>query len=710
MASEQLARRENTTVEREIHVEKDRVPKMATHFEHLAEQARESDLTGGKDTPQGSIEALQGGEYRKDHAGKAIGDVGGPAKTRETHELGTHFESLSDIKGERDSHHHAANVIGNNESEKAMRKRDQAHTGVRDVGKFEMKTEGGGEQAINRGNREELESHHRAANVIGSKESEKTTRERDQVRGGVRDVGKFEMKTEGEGDQALNRGNREELDKQTREVTTAREVDKERGRENKGQAVAEKGRTKEEKEAARGSRVGTENEGARATAVITCTIEKGGEGRAREEDIPKVSERSTRKEISKDQTQQSLQERYERAKQAASETLSNTTQTAQERASKAKDAAMEKATQAKDATLEKGQQGYEATKGTISSVMEKTAPVAEKAKEYTVQAAVKAKNAGGTTAQYVGETAVKAKDVTVESGKTAAEYAGKLAADLKDKATAAGWAAAHFSTEKTVEGTKAAAHVVEGAAGYAGQKASELASKSVGAVKGLAASAGETAKEYTARKKEEAQRELEAKKASQPQEGIGETVSQYAQKVQPSEGSPQQEGTGGSVLTAIGETVGNVGEKIKKPFQSINGSGTREKGSDKSAGEQGQGQQGNGSQTLTCFGEKLGDAAQRMKEPLDKITEGGGQVLEAVTETVGEIGETMIKPAERVQEHGLEGQQEGGMLSAIGETIVEIAQTTKVMVAGEGQGVTRQSVGSQSRLTARSKHDGSQSA
>lgn len=92
-----MARRENTTAERKIHIVKNRVPKTITRFEYLAEHAKESDVAGGKEkeTPQGSIQELQGGEYRRDHAGKAIGDVGGRGKARETHELGPEFESLA---------------------------------------------------------------------------------------------------------------------------------------------------------------------------------------------------------------------------------------------------------------------------------------------------------------------------------------------------------------------------------------------------------------------------------------------------------------------------------------------------------------------------------------------------------------------------------------------------------------------------------------
>ncbi|XP_047153385.1 seed biotin-containing protein SBP65-like [Vigna umbellata] len=501
MASQQLSRRENTTTERRVHLDKDTVPNMATHFENLAGKTNKSGIDENRKEPP---QALQGGNQVKERAGKATGDVGGRRKVKGEDPK----EKVSD---------HAANVVGNEERE--------GYGGVRDVGKFEMKTEGG------------------------------DGRKKD----------------------------REELETRTREVKGRTQ----RRRENEGQVVAEKGR---------GVKLG-----ASATTANASTLEKcdSNSRRLREES---ESEKSTLEQVSNSRDHDSidLKKRCERAKQAASETLNSAAQIA---------------TQAKDATVEKGQQGCAVTKDTISSaantVSEKTAPVAEKAKGYTFQVTEKAKSAGGTTARYVGEKAAQAKDVAVEGGKSAAGYAAKVAADLKDRAPVVGWAAAHFSTEMTVEGTKVAAHVVEGAAGYAGQKAAELASKSVGAVKVLAASAGESAKGYTARKKEEAQRELKAKRASQlaeerQSEGMGETVIQNAEKPKEGGGSSQQEGTGSDVLTEIGETESNVGAKVKKPFDG----GTKEESGSETSGGQEEGKDVSG-QTLKSTDEKLGDAAQR---------------------------------------------------------------------------------------------------
>lgn len=58
MSSEQVSRRrENTTSEREIYVETDKVPKMTIHFESLAEKARASDPAGWEETPHGKAQA-----------------------------------------------------------------------------------------------------------------------------------------------------------------------------------------------------------------------------------------------------------------------------------------------------------------------------------------------------------------------------------------------------------------------------------------------------------------------------------------------------------------------------------------------------------------------------------------------------------------------------------------------------------------------------
>ncbi|XP_028778222.1 seed biotin-containing protein SBP65-like [Neltuma alba] len=696
MASEQMSRRENTTTERDVHVEKNRVPKMTTHFEHLAEQVKE-----GSDTPQGSIQELQGGEYRKQHGGRAIGDIGGTGKTRETHELGPHFESLADkVKGDKQE---------NKESYAAKARNNAPHS---NVGKFEVKA---GENKDSAGeargrNQSELESRTRVVNTGRPTESAVQK----QIRESRGQVEAEKGRRDSRGQVGAEKGRRESRGQVGAEVG--------RSLENRGEArIREESR---EEKLGRGTegevkgRVGVKTQG--PTAVITCTIEGGEkeeigrgareleaarerakleENRGRGGDQEKESQ-STLGDISKYRGQvqentmeamRAAQDRYERAKQAASETVGSTTQTAQEKAAKARETAMEKAAQAKDVTqdkaaqaaqmaaqakdytlekaaqakdvtLEKGQQGYAIAKDAISSAT-------GTASDYTSQAAEKAKSAGSTTTQYIGEKAGQAKDVTVETGKTAAEYAGKVAADLKDKATVAGWTAAHYSTEMTVEGTKAAANIVQGTAGYAANVAGEIASKSLDAVKGLASKAGDTAKDYTARKKEEAKKDYVTKKASQPQEQGQQRGGGEGGMLQNISGTFQQGGGQTKEGGGIGETIGQYAQSTKETI----------------------------GQYAQSTKETVGDIAQTMKKPLDTVAQGGGEVMEAVGETVGEIGQTMIKPAERASEQVPKGQAGSGVIDAIGETIAEIAQTTKTMVVGDNEieAGSKQSIGSE---------------
>ncbi|XVF58614.1 hypothetical protein PTKIN_Ptkin07bG0080600 [Pterospermum kingtungense] len=217
------------------------------------------------------------------------------------------------------------------------------------------------------------------------------------------------------------------------------------------------------------------------------------------------------------------------------EAKDNVVQGAQNVALQAKDTILESAkrtSETKDVATEKIQHGYVATKDSLVSagktVVDYTAPKAAQAKDYALQTAVKAKDTAvdvsKNIASYAGEKAIATKDVTIEKGKGVAELAGEVAVDVKDKAVAAGWHAAHYTTEKAVEGTKVAAGVVEGVAEYAGHKAVEIASKPLGAAKEAAAAAGETMIQYTARKKEESERELEAKRSSTKiQQGIDES-------------------------------------------------------------------------------------------------------------------------------------------------------------------------------------------
>ncbi|XP_004487170.1 seed biotin-containing protein SBP65 [Cicer arietinum] len=663
MASEQLSRREiTTTTEREVPVEKDKVPKIATHFEHLSVK--------DKEPPHGTVDAFQQNEINKDHAGKAIGDIGGTGKTRETHELGSNFDSLSDR---------------NNKQNAATKDR--------------------GEERF----------------------------------GGVRDVGNFEVESKGNNNNK-SLGDREQLDRRTKVVTGTPQHNKPTKTElGTGQVVAEKATKGEQNFGTGRLGYGAENERAISEKNAAEQRERERAREAKEEE----EKRLTLEEISKyrNQAQENAmeaisgaQERYEEAKKPTNETLTNTTQTAQgkeatkDTVSCAAKTAAEKAAQAKNATIEKSQQGYEATKDTVSSAAK--------------TAAEKAAQAKNTTIEKGQQGYVATKDTVSSVAKTAAEYVSPVAektktvvVDLKDKATAAGWTAAHYSTQLTVDGTKAAANVVEGAARYAAPKAAELAAKSVDVVKGLAASAGESAKEFTARKKEESWREYEAKRASQPlqegeyiptSEGIGENVSNYTQKMVPTgeriqaqgPGNQVDQGRGSNVVSSIGETVGKLGEKVKKPIENMTSSGN-------------QVDQGGGSNVVSGIGETVGKLGEKVKKPIENVIssgeeknlesteqgKGGSDVLGAVKETVSDIGNNMIKSGDnKVVERGVTQEGQGGVLDAIGETIAEIAHTTKVIVVGEGDveekqnKVSMKNIGSESRSkNDNAKHEAYQS-
>ncbi|KAK7263728.1 hypothetical protein RJT34_31322 [Clitoria ternatea] len=364
----------------------------------------------------------------------------------------------------------------------------------------------------------------------------------------------------------------------------------------------------------------------------------------------------------------SAQERYEREKQASSEAQKFATQKEKNIQAKEKPEAQlkevtrEKGQQGHLSPQDKGQHGYDAAKGTVGDVI---------------------KSAGDT----IGEKAAQAKEVTVETGKSAAEVAG----DLKDRASVAGWSAAHYSAEMTVEGTKAVTNVVKGVAEYAGQKASEFAGKSVDTAKGLAASAGENAKEYTARKKGEAERDLEAKREAQNQEFKERpSAKTTVESFQRGQGLEEQDQGGKILHHQSGQVQGQVGKGSNVFATSENTAGK--------TFQETQGLQGKASEAMASIGETLGSVAQTVKKPLNKATEGGREVLGAVGETVVEIGENMMKPAQKVQQHGDQGKG-GGMLNAIGETIAEIAETTKVMVAGEGETVSRDRIGSEATIS-----------
>ncbi|TMW98712.1 hypothetical protein EJD97_003614 [Solanum chilense] len=327
------------------------------------------------------------------------------------------------------------------------------------------------------------------------------------------------------------------------------------------------------------------------------------------------------------------EERYEKAKGMGGSTLQNVKEStthgigaaAAEKGAQAKDTitqGLQKGTQyiaektgaAKDVAVEKGQQAYAATKDTLSGAGQTAAESAQRAKDYTMQKTgdtkdytmqktgeakdyvaektgeIKEQSKGA--ASYVGEKAAQVKDVTLETGKGAVGYAGKVAETVKDKTVVAGWGVAHFTAEKAADATKAIAGVTSTVAGYAGgttvaakdlvvdagKKTVGFAEDTLAAAKDFVVSAEESAAEYAARKKAEAERELEAKKLQEHTKEenrggskIDEKERGFKSKEETEESYFEEHGGGGKesskpvegaavVLQAIGETIVEIGK------------------------------------------------------------------------------------------------------------------------------------------------------
>ncbi|XVE83523.1 hypothetical protein DITRI_Ditri16bG0094400 [Diplodiscus trichospermus] len=488
MASDQVSRRENTTTEREIYIEKERVPKMTNRFESLVEKARDSDVAGAKQNPH---------EKNGNTAGHAFGV---DQNARDRHE----FESLAGKVGDMN-----VSAVIVTESDEARKEREK------------------------------------------------------QVRG------KIEASGEKQRGSSSERGGRDESHKETSD---------------------------------KGAEFVGSDEGGNKPEQLS---------------LQEISKLRASAQQNSAETIRAAEERYNKAKESAKQGLNTVGEHAKEKDAEAKDTDIQgaqhniledtKGSETNDNAAEKIQHGYAATKDTLVSAgkttLDYTVPKAEQAKDYALEKAVKAKdtafNVTKNIANYAEEKAVATKDVTIEKGKEAAELAGKVAVDVKDKAVATSWSAAHYTTEKAVEGTKVAARAVEGVAEYAGHKAAEIAAKPLGAAKEAAAAAGESMKEYTARKKEEAERELVAKRSTETQ-----------------------------------ETEESSQEKENKEQESL-----------------------------------VGEAKNQMK--------GVARTVQSATEKT--LGGLTVEEEEEKEE---EEESETGVLGAIGETIVEIAQTTKELVIG----------------------------
>ncbi|XVF34522.1 hypothetical protein REPUB_Repub18cG0066100 [Reevesia pubescens] len=668
MASDQVSRGENTTTERDIYVEKDKAPTMTTHFESLAEKARdESDhVTAGKETPHErtanvTVAHVFGADqnprarHEFDSLSGKVGDMNVPAL------IVTKKEVNPKEKGEELNTHQAksGSIAGDKEADKARKVREK---------QLEGRT--GGPFAIGKF---EVESLKDQKGMTGNEERESSGKEKDN---GAKLGGSEEGGGEKQVQLSLEEISKLRAQAQQNETETIRAAEE---RYNRATESASQG----------------------PKTVADYAKEKGSE--AKESILLQSTQYATEKGAqATDNVRQVAQQVAEKGAQAKDTVLQGTQHVAVQAkdtilddAKKTSQYISEKGIETKDTAAEKIRQGYAATKDTLVSAgkttVDYTVPKAEQAKDYALRKAEKAKDTavdvGKNIASYAGEKAVATKDVTIEKGKEAAEFAGKVAVDVKDKAVATGWSAAHYTTEKVVEGTKVAAREVEGVAEYAGHKAVEIAAKPLGAAKEAAAAAGESMKEYTARKKEEKERELEAKKSTetqvfmlwlcddessyrqvenkepssenQQQEDLSRKAKEKTEEASKPSGMAMKEGKGSSPLKKIsGEWRGSL--PMKETFQGSsdpNKSGERQETEKKRQDE------------------KKKEEMMRVGRDAKRQMEGVAITVESETEkTINDIGSAVEDKEER----------QTGVLGAIGETIVEIAQTTKDLVVGLG--------------------------
>lgn len=260
-----------------------------------------------------------------------------------------------------------------------------------------------------------------------------------------------------------------------------------------------------------------------------------------------------------------------------------------QKAVEAKDSILSKGGALKDTAVEKGQQAKDYSAKKTVETKDVIASTGQSAAGYAVDKAKAAKDTTVDTTQnvasYVGDRAAAAKYATVESGKGAAGYAGKVATEAKDQAVVTGWGATHYTLEKVAEATKAVAGVTSSVAGYtgektvaakdkvsgAGQTVMDYAGEKLAAAKDAVIDGHEKAVEYAGTKKAEAQKDLEAKRASYERGERGETFETRAERDEPTDksfsGGAEDEqmprpGSGG-VFQAIGETLMEIGQTTK---------------------------------------------------------------------------------------------------------------------------------------------------
>ncbi|MCD9561521.1 hypothetical protein HAX54_020683 [Datura stramonium] len=530
MASQQ-ARRENVTDERKIEVEKDRVPKMASHFESLADKVQ-------------------------DPTADVIHPAAGPGAVHVKSTVTTVTDQGDQGAHQKKSHHdeHVSQPIMQ-QSQRETQQSSDVGTRGRKQQVFQEKPGGvkfevhGQEHTDSDTNRGTQMKEQRGGQHEKSEDREGAT---EQIKGpSLEEISQYRATAQQNSMDAIRAA--EERYEKAKELgaSTLHNV-----RESASHGLGATGTYATEK-------------GAQAKDTITQGLQKGTQY---------VAEKAG---AAKDTALEKGQQAYA----ATKDTLSGAGQTAAQSAQQAKDYTMQKAGETKDYVAKKtgDTKDYTAQKaGEAKDYVVPTGEVQEQSKgaaSYVGEKAAQVKDAtvetGKSAAGYAGKVAETVKDTAVVAGWGAAHFTAEKAADATKAIAGVASTVAGYAGGTTVAAKDLVADAGKKTVGYAEDK--------LAAAKDYVVSAEESAAEYAARKKAEAQRDLEAKKSPGDTKGesgggfIGgeeqETkVEEKESGFKPKEKIEESFESGGGkeskqpvegaavVLQAIGETIVEIGK------------------------------------------------------------------------------------------------------------------------------------------------------
>ncbi|XP_060188016.1 seed biotin-containing protein SBP65-like isoform X1 [Lycium barbarum] len=417
MASQQ-ARRENVTDERKIEVEKARVPKMASHFESLADQVQ-----GATDVHPGAV-----------HVKSTVTTVPdqGTHQTKSRH----HDQKSQPIQQAQREKQQSSDVVTQGRKQQGF---EEKPGGV----KFDVHGQEHKNLDTTRGTQMQKQG------VGAGGQHERTTEA--QARGQGENVAHHE----GGGTKGPS------LDEisQYRQTAQQNSMDTIRAAEERYEKAKEKGAStlQNVKESATHGLGAATEKGAQAKDTLTHSLQK-----AKDTALEKGQQAY---EATKDNLSGAGQTAAQSAQQAKDYTMQKTgeakdyaapkTGEVQEQGKGAASYVGEKAAQVKDATVEtgKGAVGYA---GKVAGAVKDTAVVAGLgAAHLTAKAAAEATKATAsavsTVAGYAGEKTVAAKDLVADAGKKTAGYAGDKLAAAKDYVVSAEESAAEYAARKKAE-------------------------------------------------------------------------------------------------------------------------------------------------------------------------------------------------------------------------------------------------------------------